>query len=254
VTATLAGGHGMKLNRKLVAMGLLASSGVLVGLSVLGTAQADWTTPPDDESQDTTSEVATNLWCTWVVNGNDSAIELAPTVEGAEYEGEEFALEGAALDQEALVAGYVAPSSPTIADRTDGDDEYDCSWYNNEKGLSLVVTADGGAFTSATTADPLDNTMGWLLSDSGLAITYTQNPGGACAGWVLSEDSTVDADEDSTEVARINYSAEMSTTEDCSWDTTYSVSIPAGKEPAAPGSAYTFTGPTLVSTVEFLGA
>ena len=96
VTAILAGGHGMKLNRKLVAMGLLASSGVLVGLSVLGTAQADWTTPPGDESQGTTSEVATNLWCTWVVNGNDSAIALAPTVEGAEYEGEEFALEGVA--------------------------------------------------------------------------------------------------------------------------------------------------------------
>ena len=242
----------MKLNRKLVAMGLLASSGVLVGLSVLGTAQADWTTPPGDEEQGTTSEVATNLWCTWVVNGNDSAIALAPTVEGAEYEGEEFALEGAALDQEALVAGYVEGSSPTIADRIDGDDEYDCSWYNNEKGLSLVVTADGGAFTSARTGSPGDNSMGWLLSESGLAITYDANPPDACAGWVLSDDSTVEADDDSTEVARINFSADMSTTEDCSWDTTYSVSIPAGKEPASPGSAYTFTGPTLVSTVEFL--
>ena len=244
----------MKLNKKLVAVGLLASSGVLVGLSVLGSAQADWTTPPDDESQGTTSEVATNLWCTWIVNGNDAAIALEPTVEGAEYEGEEFDLEGAASDQEALVAGYVSGSNPTIADRTDGTDEYDCSWYNNEKGLELTVTSSGGAFTSDTDAEGSDNSMGWLLSESGISILYTPNPGDACAGWTLESDSVVNGDNVSTVVAQMPYSATMSTTEDCSWDTSYAVSIPANKEPASPGTAYTFTGPTLVSSVEFLDA
>lgn len=250
----MAGGHDMKLGKKFIAGALLASSGALMALSVLGTAQADWTTEPGDENQGTSSEIETNLWCTWVVNGNDSAIELNPVDEGAEYEGETFDLEGTASDQEALVAGYVVGSSPTIADRNDGTDEYDCSWYNNELGLSLVVAADGGAFTSDTTAEGDDNSMGWLLSESGISVTYAANPGGACEGWTLEDESTVDADEDSAEVARMPYSAAMSTTEDCSWDTTYAVSIPANKEPASPGSVYTFTGPTLVSSVEFLAS
>ena len=244
----------MKLGKKIIGGALLATSGALLAMTVLGTAQADWTVPPADESQGTSSEVATNLWCTWVVNGNDAAIALNPEVVGAEYEGDSFPLEGVANDQEALVAGYIAESAPTIADRTDGIDEYDCSWYNNEKGLALSVTAEGGSFVSATEANAEDNSMGWALTESAISVVYTENPGGACEGWTLETDSLIADDAATATIATMPYSAEMSTTEDCSWDTTYSVSIPAGKEPAAPGSAYTFTGPTLVSQVEFLAS
>lgn len=241
----------MGMGKKIVSGALLAGSGMLIAMMVLGNAQADWTGPDGGGDGETSSEVSTNLWCTWYVNGVDGDISLTPVEEGAEYEGEDLALTGSVLDQEALVAGWVEGESPTIATQS----EYDCSWYRAEKGLSVDVTSLGSGFGATAEVGGADSQMDFDLTEGPIAVTYTENPDDACsADWTLSAGLTIDSDADSVQAAKIEYSDAMAVNEKCSWDTTYAVTIPGGKSPAYPGQNYSFVGPTLTTSVEFIDA
>jgi len=241
----------MKLGKKIIGGALLATSGALLGLTLLGTAQADWTGPDGGGDGETSSSVSTNLWCTWYVNGVDGDIALAPEVAGTEYEGAALELSGSVMDQEALVAGWVDGASPTID--TQGD--YDCSWYNAHKGLTVTVTSAGTGFAATAETGGPDDQMDFSLAQGPIAVTYTENPDNACsADWTLAAGLTIDSDADSVDAAEIGYSNTMSKTESCSWDTSYGVTIPAGKSPRYPGQNYTFVGPTLTTAVEFIDA
>ena len=242
----------MKLGKKFFASSLFTVAGALVALTVVGAAQADWSDPSGSGDGGTSSTVSTNLWCTWYVNGVDGDIALTPTAgEGAEYEGESFPLAGSVNGQQALVAGWVDGSTPTIETQSD----YDCSWYNAEKGLLVKVTSSGDGFTAAAATGGDDNAMDFSLATGPIAVSYTENPDNSCsADWILADGLTIDADGDHVDAAKILYSESMATTESCSWDTSYEVSIPAGKAPTYPGQDYEFTGPTLTTTVEFISA
>ena len=242
----------MKLGKKLFASSLLTAAGALVALTVVSGAQADWSGPSGSGDGGTSSTVSTNLWCTWYVNGVDGDISLTPTAGlDAEYEGESFPLAGSVNGQQALVAGWVDGETPTIATQSD----YDCSWYNAEKGLLVKVTSTGSGFTAAAATGGDDNAMDFSLTDGPIAVTYTENPDNSCsADWNLASGLTIDSNGDHVDAAKILYSDSMATNESCSWDTTYAVSIPAGKAPTYPGQDYEFTGPTLTTSVEFLSA
>lgn len=241
----------MKLGKKIFAGSLIAASGALVALSVIGSAQADWTDPVGNGDGSTSSEVSTNLWCTWYVNGVDGDISLAPVVEGAEYEGEALELAGAVDNQEALVAGWISGENPTIATQ----DSYDCSWYRAWKGLTVTVTSAGTGFSASAAVGGDDAAMDFGLDTAPIAVTYTENPGDACsADWTLASGMEINSDGDNVDAAVIPYSGSMPTNESCSWDTTYGVTIPAGKSPSFPGQNYSFVGPTLTTSVEFIAS
>ena len=236
----------MNVKRRIAGVSMLLASGLLASFAVFGTASADWTEPDGGGDASTASSVATDLWCTWYATGFASSITLAGTA-GAEYEGEAFTLTGSDDDQAALVSGYEVDAAPTV-----GEGQEDCSWYNAEKGLTVSITSTGGVFTSDTDAEGTDNSLGWDLVDSPLAVTFTEDPGDACSeDWALASGLTIDADADSVDAAVIAYAADMSTSESCQWDTTFSTAIPAGKTPANPGSTYTFVGPTLTTELAF---
>jgi hypothetical protein len=228
----------MNVKRRIAGVSMLLASGLLASFAVFGTASADWTEPDG-------GGVATDLWCTWYATGFSSSITLAGTV-GAEYEGEEFTLTGSDDDQAALVSGYEVDAAPTVGGQED------CSWYNAEKGLTVSIAGSGAGFTSDTDAEGDDNSLGWDLEDSPLEVTFTEDPEDACSDdWELADGLAIDADEASVDVAVIAYAADMSTSESCQWDTTFSTAIPAGKTPANPGSTYAFVGPTLTTSLAF---
>jgi len=237
----------MNVKRRIAGVSMLLASGLLASFAVFGTASADWTEPDGGGDASTDSSVATDLWCTWYATGFESTITLAGTA-GAEYEGEEFALTGADNDQAALVSGYEADAAPTVGTQAD------CSWYNAEKGLTVTITGAGAGFTSDTEAAGDDNSLGWDLADSPLAVEFNPDPDDACEGWVLAPGLTIDADADSVDAAVIAYAADMSTTESCEWDTTFETAIPESLTPADPGATYTFTGPTLTTSLAFNSA
>jgi hypothetical protein len=75
-------------------------------------------------------------------------------------------------------------------------------------------------------------------------------------GFALALSATIeDADPLTTiEVASVLYSAELLTDLTCMWDTKFVVTMPSLLTPAAPGEKYSFTGPTLKTTVTLDGA
>jgi hypothetical protein len=239
----------MNVKRRIAGVSMLLASGLLASFAVFGTASATWEEPDGGGAASTDSSVATDLWCTWYATGFLSTITLAGA-EGAEYEGEAFELTGEDADQAALVSGYVAEAAPTV-----GEGQEDCSWYNAEKGLTVTITGTGAGFTSRTEAESDDNSLGWDLANSPLAVTFTPDPEDACSeDWILEDGLTIDSNLDSVDAATIAWAADMSTSESCQWDTTFSTAIPANLTPANPGSTYTFVGPTLTTSLEFNSA
>ena len=248
--------------RKVVASSMIVTAGIIGSLAVFGGfgASADWTDPNGGEEitgadATTQSEVPTNLWCTWYINGLDASITLESPNEGTdEYEGETLLLTGTQADQEVLVAGYTAGASPSILDRAPESDDYDCSWYNSEQGVKVTVTSDGDGFSAEAAAGGPDSEMGWTLDEEAIAVTYTANPDGSCAGWTVASALDIDGDLATIDAAVFPYASVAETEEDCSWSSTFAVNMPAGMMPTYPGQTYTFTGPTLETSVVFLAS
>ena len=257
-------------------IGLIGAAAVFASLSLFGglsvNAEADvppWSDAPENGLAETSSSVPTNLWCTWYVNGMDANVNLYP-IDGllktdviaekvlTEYDGEALLLTGYALESEALVAGYTG-DAPVVSDRKTDDvlkspDPYDCSWYNAEQGFSSNVSIGSGNQTfEATVNGAADDGMDFGLTSAaldGITITYSQEPETNCdEAFLLEDGATIGDGVTSAEVLSVLYSATLGTTLTCQWDTKFQITMPAGKTPAFPGAEYSFTGPTLKTTV-----
>ena len=265
-------------------IGLIGAAAVFASLSLFGgpSVNADWSAPPDDGLADTSSSVPTNLWCAWYVNGMTADVALYPIAgltksqienivatpivdaDLTEYDGSTLLLTGYALDSEVLVSGYAEGGTPYVSDRKTAlnvpipSDLYDCSWYNAEQGFESnvsVVSAEqqGNQTFVATVNGAADTGMDFGLTDAaddGIAITYSQDPDSNCdADFLLESGATIGDGVTSAKVLSVLYSASLDTTLTCQWDTEFKITMPAGKTPAAPGDDYSFTGPTLKTTV-----
>jgi hypothetical protein len=260
-------------------IGLIGAAAVFASLSLFGgpSVNADWSDAPADGLADTSSSVPTNLWCAWYVNGMTADVLLYP-IEGltksqieniadtpivdadlTEYDGSSLDLTGYALNSEALVAGYLG-DAPEVSDRkTDNvlnsPDPYDCSWYNAEQGFVSTVSVGTGNqnFVATYGAGVADTGMDFGLSPAsgdGITITYSQDPGTNCDGdFVLATGANIEDELATAEVLSVIYSSGLGTTLTCQWDTKFEVTMPSLLTPADPGADYTFTGPTLKTTV-----
>jgi hypothetical protein len=182
--------------------------------------------------------------CGWRISGVASEITLANTDPTLEYVGSEYALSG--LDDDILIylSGDVTESTR-------------CSFYGDYKGAQVKVSWTGSTFTSSP-----DTSLNWNTSDKALTIAYTDT--GCSADWVTESSVSIDAafeagDEvipakilaSSVDTA-LEYSPDSvssATFPSCGFSADYSTAIPAGKVPTAPGTTYSFAGPTLTSTL-----
>jgi hypothetical protein len=245
------------------------SSGVMLSFSLAGfnTAKADWTDPNGgavvDSEQLLTTSVPTQLWCTWYVNGVGS-ISLHPPVVGtvdgepvyAEYEGVEMLL-SASQPQEILLAGWTESGTPTVADRLDGDDQFDCDWYLNGIGITASVTSDATTrFSASASVGGADNAMGWSLVANPMKATNSADTSvGAesCGGWTaISPILYFDGVTRLGGVAVERASSDVATADYCAFTGLYEVMMPGGMMPTFAGQSYTFTGPTLTTKVQFI--
>lgn len=265
-------------------IGLIGAAAVFASLSLFGgpSVNADWSAPPADGLADTTSSVPTNLWCAWYVTGMPLDVALYPIVgltksqienilttpildaDLTEYDGSSLLLTGYALDSEALVSGYTVGGTPYVSDRKTAEnvsipsDLYDCSWYNAEQGfesnVSVVSAEDLGNQTFvAKHGSVTDTGMDFGLtaaSGDGIAITYSQDPDSNCdVDFVLESGAIIEDGSSTAKVLSVPSASGLDTTLTCQWDTKFQITMPLGLTPADPGADYTFTGPTIKTTV-----
>jgi hypothetical protein len=181
--------------------------------------------------------------CGWRISGVASEITLANTDPTLEYVGSEYALSGVDDDILIYLSGAVTESTR-------------CSFYGDYKGAQVKVSWTGSTFTSSP-----DTSLNWNTSDKALTIAYTDT--GCSADWVTESSVTINAAFEAgdevipakilaTSVDTGEYSPDSvssPTFPSCGFSADYSTAIPSGKTPTAAGSTYSFTGPTLTSTL-----
>ena len=233
-------------NKKLAATLALPVSALLI---ILGTQSGvgAFATGIDGEAATpitTAASADTILQCGWRISGVESSIALANAEPTLEYVGSEYTLTGSDTGIKIHLSGNASEGTR-------------CSFYNDYKGAQVKVSWEGTTFTGSP-----DNSLGWAVTDKALGIAYTDDT--CVAAWTTEPALTIAAAfTPGGEVVpaailaeSVNTSAEYapdavtgSTFPSCGFSAAYSTAIPSGKTPTAPGSTYSFTGPTLTSTL-----
>ena len=132
-----------------------------------------------------------------------------------------------------------------------------CSFYGDYKGAQVKVSWSGRTFTSTP-----DTSLNWYTSDKALTIAYADT--GCSSDWITESSVTIDAEFETGDdvipakilATSVDTALEYSpsavsgaTFPSCGFSADYSTAIPSGKTPTAAGTTYSFTGPTLTSTL-----
>ena len=218
---------------------VLAAAGLVLSFSTSASAEPTVT--------ETGSTIGTIPLCDWTLKGVGSSITLEnpayKTLASNEtkYRGLPYPLVGQTTDVE------IFASSPTFEDST--TDEYNCSWYGTAVGGAVSITTGADPqFTSATTGNPADNSMGFLLSSSNKLVGLASIVGEACTDWTADSNADVfNSDTSSTPLALAN--DKTTSTSRCTYSIAYSTTIPADQNPTAPGVDYALVGPAMTTTL-----
>ncbi len=236
---------------KTIALAAIPASISLIAAGFMGATAAiavpapDASPSPVSQSGAPSATTQTVPWCGWTIQNlpanvtmsDDAATEDAPS----KYKGTAITLVGTADDIQAFVGG-----SDTYSDNADN-----CSWFNdaNKQGLVLDVAASGVAFTASAATGGTDTAMGFSLSESN-PLSITPAYGDDCAaGFTTDTDLSIYADHTTTIPVRTAATSGVTTISVCTWSLDYETTIPAGMSPKFGDELYTFTGPTLTTTV-----
>ena len=246
------------LNKTLaVATATLASVGLALSLSGISLASADG-------AIGSSATVATVPQCSWQINGASETIALNHTEYAADghakYVGQDFGLSGSGAN---TVKVFVGPSAASEVS-TDPDN---CAWYGvtNSAASGANVTyalPSSPAFTSAASTAPGDNSLGFALNGStttgshtaqlSVALTKAGCTNAAASalvnGWTGDDTANLKTGSLSLTAAQL-LNSKTSTSSSCTWTTKLSTYVPGGKTPAHDADTYTFTGPTVTTTL-----
>jgi len=202
---------------------------------------------------DSSADADTLAACAWYVSGVDPSVTLSNT-SGMEYVGNDYELSGQNSGDIGIF--FSGSSSP----------DQRCSFYDDEKGVSVNVSWTGTSFSTGTGDASLDFAAGDALEDptsngdgvSSFNITYTK---GTCGSdWVAGATQKITSGATppltpasiSDEDVLANYSPTLTSGASfasCNLAAAYSTWLPGGKTPTNPGSSYSFVGPTLTTQV-----
>ena len=233
-------------NKKLAATLALPVSALLI---ILGTQSGvgAFATGIDGEAATpitTAASADTILQCGWRISGVESSIALANAVPTLEYVGSEYTLTGSDTGIKIHLSGNASEDTR-------------CSFYNDYKGAQVKVSWDGTTFNGSP-----DNSLDWAVTDKALGIEYTDES--CVAAWTTESALTIAAAfapggevvPAAIPATAVDSSEEYApdavtgaTFPSCGFSASYSTAIPSGKTPTSPGTTYSFTGPTLTSTL-----
>ena len=245
---------------------VLSAGGLLLTLSSSTFASAAG-------SVGSSASVGTVPQCVWQLSGVTDSVTLThPNASNGgdvhtSYIGNDFKLAGSSSQQASI---YVGPAGQGSASSTEADN---CSFYNTgglgvsntgaSAQLAIVETAtakfraDYSGAEDTAMSFPLNGTTPTGSSQNrNLSLTITPAncfssnlSGGSGDNWVK-ESGTTGLNSSSSPIPLATLlKANTTTTSTCSFSSSLSVYIPGGLTPAHPGNSYTYTGPTLTTTL-----
>ena len=242
------------MNNKLKAFTILPIAASLVFFGVQTVTSSFAATTGEGETPATTGASADTIEdCEWYLDGVDSIVTLENTT-GMEYVGDDYTLTAAADEVQVYFSGTI-------------DIDNRCSFYDDVKGAAVEVGWTGTEFTNV---DGTDTSLDWSLgvtplesatassSTSSLDVTYTKTVcndvfAGGTAVSISSEAISPLRPASITDTATATFSPSaalgIATFAKCTLDAGYRVVLPGGRAPAEPGTAYSFTGPELLTTI-----
>jgi hypothetical protein len=240
------------MNNKLKAFAILPIAASLVFFGVQTVTSSFAATTGEGETPATTGASADTIEdCEWYLDGVDSVVTLENTT-GMEYVGDDYTLTATADEVQVYFSGT-------------SDMDNRCSFYDDVKGAAVEVDWTGTEFTNV---DGTDTSLDWSLgvtplestpgTYSSLDVTYTKQEcndvfAGGTAVSISSEaiSPLVPASITNDDTATFSPSAALgsATFAKCTLDAGYSVVLPGNRAPANPGTAYSFTGPALLTTI-----
>ena len=243
------------------AAAVLASVGLAFSISGISIATADG-------EIGSSATVATVPQCVWQINGASTSINMDHTEFAGDnhtkYVGQDFGLSGADTNS---VQVFVGPSAAGAVS-TDADN---CAWYgvSNSAGSGANVTyslPETPTFTSRTANFANDNSLGFNLdgdpttgsNTKQLSVVLTKSgctnaaASAGVNGWTGDATANLKTGSLSLTAAQLAKSL-TSTSSSCTWTTKLSTYVPGGNTPAHDADTYTFTGPTITTTLTASG-
>jgi hypothetical protein len=234
-----------KLRQLLI--GLAAVAMAVFGFSGISTSIAATSVGGDADTEATTSATAETLpACSWYVTGLAESIALT-NGDDMEYVGNDYTLEAT---DEGITIFF---SASDTADQR-------CSFYDDEKGVTVEVSWAGESFTTGTLDTSMDFAVNDALETSGNVTVDIVYAGECSDDWIAGGTTSIGVDLSPLTPAEItnesvygNYTPTLkggaATFASCTLNASYTTKIPGGKTPLNPGTNYSFTGPTLTTTV-----
>ena len=200
------------------------------------------------------SEIVTEEECTWVMMNAPSSLALTPAVAATEYEGVALDISASNSDFDVHSTGNL-DSSPSLLTHNEctfygvgnvtrpivtmsiGDGEFTAGYDNSgtdtpDVGLDFDLDADNALDIawSGAACDAIWTQSGLNLHAAGLTGTLVTIP-------VIGNVTDPVAD------------GQAGSNDRCTADLGFTVTIPANMKPLAPGKTYTWTGPTLTTSL-----
>ena len=264
---TLAKGELMNKRKALgAALITLSAPGLIAALAWAPAASGDPITESDTQpAATTTSTVVTEEECTWYMLGAPSDFVMLPGVDGAgpdliEYTGEALQLSATlASNLNVYSSGNVNVGSATT--------NSECTFYGNVVRPVVTMSVTDTIF-DATYGGTDDNTLDFTAdaADDTFAITLTADAQCSTDGWNVAspgfydDGSTPVLSVTAMDLPLVSVTSPVATDAGDRCKTTAmaaSVTIPAagaGVKPASPGATYTWTGPTVTTTLSTSGS
>jgi len=248
----------MSFNRKALGVAVAGFGLVLTGGLGVGSVIAAEADPTATTDASTSGSAVTKEKCTWFLEGVPTSVAMA--TDGSDYEGAALPMTASAGTLQAYVSGNLGTGEI--------DTHSACTWYGstNVRGITVSMATSATGFTSSEPADATDTSLSFdptaglpfLIDFAGEAACRTPgNDGNGTEQWTVTDLSI----ENATGTTATSVMAQpfanstgipLDTAEKndaCSSAMTWSVSIPGDLEPDAPGATYSFTGPTVTTSV-----
>jgi hypothetical protein len=236
-----------KIFAAMSAMIAVAGLSLSIAPSFVGAAgeeRLDWSAPADVGDATTSSTIPVPPWCDWRIGSLSETVALVPAEgEDEQYDGDAINLVFSGASINAYIGGFDALTAKPAAEN--------CSWFGETaNGAQLNVSMVGSTFAASAADGGADDGMDFSASSTNPLVT-TSNFTGSCAedGFVDGGLGDLHSGATSGTVWTVD-SLSAGTNNWCTFNIDYAITIPADMNPIYGNTTYTWTGPSLLFTLQ----